>query len=196
MSQRDDIERDASEVFGRLEGSLPRAAPPDDLFDRILAEVQPEATVVPLRPRRQWASSWTIGAVVAAAAVLLVSVGVVLRDAPESPAARATLEARTDAGVTGEAALYSPDAAGGRLALRLEGVPASPTGHHYEVWVLPQGSDEMISVGTFHTETTQDVSLDFELPTSGSFAAVDVSVEEDEGPDEHSDTSLATGFFT
>lgn len=196
MSERSDIESYETEVFGRLQASLPRATPPDDLFDRILAEVQPEAKVVPLRPRREWASGWSIGAVVAAAAVLLVSVGVVLRDAPESPAARATLEAKTDDGVTGEAALFAPDASGGRLELTLEGVPASPTGHHYEVWVLPEGSDDMISVGTFHADVTQDVSLDFELPTSGSFAAVDVSVEEDEGPEEHSDTSLATGFFT
>lgn len=196
MSDRNDIERYEAEVFGRLEASLPRAAPPDDLLDRILSEVQPEAKVVPLRPRRQWASGWAIGAVVAAAAVLVLSIGVVLRDAPESPAARATLEARTDDGVTGEAALFSPDATGGRLELTLEGVPASPAGHHYEVWVLPEGSEEMISVGTFHTEVTRDVSLDFDLPTSGSFAAVDVSVEEDEGPEEHSDTSLATGFFT
>jgi anti-sigma-K factor RskA len=195
MSDRTDIERYEAEVFGGLEASLPRAAPPADLFDRILAEVRPEAKVVPLRRRREWASGWTIGAVVAAAAVLILSVGVVLRDAPESPAARATLEARTDDGVTGEAALFSPDATGGRLELTLRAVPASPTGHHYEVWVLPEGSDEMISVGTFHTEVTRDVSLDFDLPTSGSFAAVDVSVEEDEGPEEHSDTSLATGFF-
>lgn len=190
-----DIERDQTELFERLEAALPRATPPEDLFDRILAEVQPEARVVPLRPRRQWASGWTIGATVAAAAVLLLSVGVVLRGSPESPASRATLEARTDAGVTGEAALYAPDTDTGRLELTLQGVPASPTGHHYEVWVLPEGSDEMISVGTFHTEVTQDVALDFDLPASGSFAAVDVSVEEDDGPEEHSDTSLATGYF-
>jgi anti-sigma-K factor RskA len=190
-----DTDRDENEIFGRLEAALPRAAPPDDMFDRILAEVQPEAKVVPLRPRRQWASGWTIGATVAAAAVLVLSVGVVLRGAPESPASRATLEARTDAGVTGEAALFAPDTDGGRLELTLRSVPASPTGHHYEVWVLPEGSDEMISVGTFHTEVTRDVTLDFELPASGSFAAVDVSVEEDDGPDAHSDTSLATGYF-
>ena len=196
MSERDDIERYEARVFAGLEASLPRAAPPDDLLDRILVEVRPEAKVVPLRPRRDWASGWTIGAVVAAAAVLLVSVGVVLRDAPESPAARATLEANTDDGVTGEATLYAPDSDGGRLEISLQAVPASPTGHHYEVWVLPEGSDQMISVGTFHTDTTADVSLDFELPAGGSFAAVDVSVEEDLGPEEHSDTSLATGFFT
>jgi hypothetical protein len=190
-----DSERDQAEIFGRMEAALPRAAPPPDLFDRILAEVQPEATVVPLRrPRRT--SRWTIGAVATAAAVLLVSVGVVLRGATESPAARATLEARTEAGVTGEAELFAPDTPGGRLELRLRGVPPSPSGHHYEVWVLPEGSDEMISVGTFHTDAEQDVTLDFELPVPGSFAAVDVSVEEDDGPAEHSDTSLATGSFS
>ena len=28
--------------------ALPRVTPPDDMFDRILAEIRPEATVVPL----------------------------------------------------------------------------------------------------------------------------------------------------
>lgn len=191
-----DIGRDEADVFARMEAALPRAAPPDDLFDRILAEVGSEATVVPLRPSQQWAPRWTVGAVVAAAAVLLLSVGLALRDAGELPVARATLEAKTEAGVTGEAALFAPDSGSGRLELTLRDVPASPTGHHYEVWVLPEGSDEMISVGTFHTDVTRDVELDFDLPVPGSFAAVDVSVEEDDGPEEHSDTSLATGTFS
>lgn len=191
-----DTERDEAEVFARMEAALPRAAPPDDLFDRILAEVQPEATVVPLRPSRRRASGWSVGAVIAAAAVLLLSVGVVLRDTAEPPVARATLEARTADGVTGEAVLFAPDSPNGRLELTLRDVPASPAGHHYEVWVLPEGSDEMISVGTFHTDAPQDVALELELPVRGSFAAVDVSVEEDDGPPEHSNTSLATGAFS
>lgn len=189
---------DAAEqhVFSALEPSLPRVTPPRDLFDRVLAEVRPEASVIPLRRPRQAPRPWVAtGVAVAAAAAVLLAVGLALRDSGPSPTARATLEAQTDAGVTGEAILYVPDSRAGRIELTLRSVPASPTGHHYEVWVLPTGSAEMLSVGTFHTNTTHDVDLEFELPSSGTYAAVDVSVEEDVGPEEHSDVSLATGFF-
>ena len=37
-------------------GALPRVTPPADMFDRILAEIRPEATVVPLhrKPQRRF----------------------------------------------------------------------------------------------------------------------------------------------
>ncbi|MCS7007028.1 MAG: anti-sigma factor [Gaiellaceae bacterium] len=194
MSGRD-VEHEQHEVFARLEAALPREAPPPGLGDRILAQVRSEASVVPL-PRRARIPGWSFGAVAAAAAVVFVAVAMTLLDAGEVPTARATLEARTEAGVTGEAALYAADGEGGRLELILRRVPPSPAGHHYEVWILPEGSEEMISLGTFHTEATEDVELEFPLPLRGPFAAVDVSVEEDGGPEEHSDTSLATGTFT
>lgn len=195
MTDERDQDHVEEQIFSALAVSLPRVAPPSDLFDRVLAEAAPEAKVVPLRRRSRRAWTWTTGAAAAAAAVLVVAVGLSLLDGDESPAARAALEAGTDAGVTGEALLYAPDGPDGRVAVSLRSVPASPTGHHYEVWVLPAGSDEMLSVGTFHTEETRDVELEFSLPEPGTYAAVDVSVEEDEGPAEHSDTSLATGFF-
>lgn len=184
-------------VFSALERELPRVTPSPDLFDRVLAEVAQEASVVPLRPARRAPRAWVAtGAAVAVAAAVLVTVAITLRDSgPGAPAARATLAAQTEAGVTGEAVLYAPDSDEGRIELSLRSVPASPTGHHYEVWVLPAGSDKMLSVGTFHTDTTRDVDLELELPGAGAYAAVDVSVEEDEGPEEHSDVSLATGFF-
>ena len=40
-----------------------------------------------------------------------------------------------------------------------------------------------------------NVELDLPLPGPGNDAAVDISVEEDEGPPAHSDTSLAGGTF-
>lgn len=195
MTERD-IEREGIEIFARLERALPRVTPPPDLFDRILWGVEHTEAVVALRPKRPPVARWSWGAVAAAAAVAIVAVGMALRGSPDVPAARATLEARSGAGVTGEAALYGTEDRPSRLELTLRGVPASPAGHHYEVWVLPEGSDEMISVGTFRTVATEDVHLEFPLSVGGPLAAVDVSIEEDDGPEEHSETSLATGSFT
>ena len=58
-----------------VERSLPRVLPPADMFDRILAEVRPEATVVPLRPRpHRRVGVPVVGALAAVAAAVLIAV--------------------------------------------------------------------------------------------------------------------------
>lgn len=181
-----------------LERALPRVTPPADLFDRILDEVGAEATVVPLRPthrRARRARAWAAGGAIAVAAAVVVAVGISLAgdDGLGEPDARAAITSQSDPDVAGEAKLFSE---AGKVVVSLPAVPEAPSGHHYEVWVLPAGSDEMISVGTFDTAPGgEDVNLELELPQDGSFAAVDVSVEEDDGPSAHSDTSYGTGYF-
>lgn len=189
----DDI-RDA-QTLERLERLLPRVAPPPELFDRILAEVRPEARVVPLRPTRAARTRrWVAGGAVAAAAAVALVIGVSLAgdEGLGEPDARAAISSPTDPAVTGEAELY---AEAGTVRVSLASVPAAPSGHHYEVWVLPEGSDAMISIGTFDPSSTQDVELELPLPAGDAYAAVDVSVEEDDGPAAHSDTSWGTGTF-
>jgi anti-sigma-K factor RskA len=189
-----DDTRDA-DTLERLETLLPRVAPPADLFDRILDEVRPEARVVPLRPSRAARTRrWVAGGAVAAAAVVALAIGISLTgdDGLGEPDARAAISSPTDPSVTGEAELY---AEAGTVRVSLASVPAAPSGHHYEVWVLPEGSDAMISIGTFDPSATEDVELELPLPGAGAYAAVDVSVEEDEGPAAHSDTSWGSGAF-
>lgn len=174
------------ETLEALERALPRVTPPPDMLDRILGEVGSEAVVVPLR-RRVRARYVGPAAIAAVAAVVAVSVGIALSNGPEIDA-RAAISGNSAPTVAGEATL-----SGTALHVSLRGVPEAPSGHHYEVWVLPAGSSTMVSVGTF--DTAGDIELDYRLPAGTTYAAVDVSVEEDEGPAEHSDTSLASGSF-
>lgn len=178
-----------------VERSLPRVTPPADMFDRILAEIRPEATVVPFRPRaRRRAVLPVVGAL--AAAAVLIAVVAFGSDELGSPDARATISGKSDPAVSGEALLFGSNAKGGTVRVSLRDVPAAPGGHHYEVWVLrTEGGGEMESVGTF-TPTSRDVELDLPLPGPGNYAAVDVSVEEDGGSPLHSETSLAGGTFS
>ena len=180
-----------------VEQSLPRVVPPDDMFDRILAEIRPEATVVPLRPRaHRRVAVPVVGAVAAIAAVVLIAVIALRGNDLGSPDARAAISGKSDPTVTGEAALYGATADGGTVRVSLHGVPLAPSGHHYEVWVLRRNAGgEMEAVGSF-TPTSSDVRLDLPLPGPGDYAAVDVSVEENGGPPIHSDTSLAGGTFS
>jgi Anti-sigma-K factor rskA, C-terminal len=190
--QRDIGEHD---LFDALGAALPRVTPPSGLFDRVLAEVQSEAVVVPLRRRSVILRHRGLSALAATAAVLVVAVGVwsATRDDTGPPATRAVLQGPGDSSVTGEAELLTGDRA--RVLVSLHNVPPAPSGHHYEVWVLHEGAEAMEPVGTF-APTTRDVDLELTLPDSGPYAAVDISVEENGGPPEHSGTSLATGAFS
>jgi hypothetical protein len=195
MSEHDSLDDLDAETIMLVERSLPRVTPPADLFDRILAEVRPEATVVPLVPRTRRRATGPVAAALAAAAVVLVAVLVFRGDEAGPVDARAAIAGKSDPTVTGEAVLRGSAGDGGTVHISLRDVPPAPSGHHYEVWVLREGSDEMEAVGTF-TPTSSDVELDLTLPGPGDYAAVDVSVEENGGPPEHSDTSLATGIFS
>jgi hypothetical protein len=169
-----------------LEAGLPRAAPSDDLFTRILAEIERAPVVRPKRAR--WAPRAAAGLAAAAAVVLGV---VVLTGGPGGPDARATVAGTPEyADVSGTATLD-----GGELVLELENIPAPPSGHHYEVWVLrTEGGGEMEAVGSFTPEAEQ-ARLELPLPGPGDYRAVDVSVEPDGGPPGHSSVSLAGGSF-
>ena len=93
----------------------------------------------------------------------------------------------------GEARLYGSTQPGGVVRLELADVPDAPDGSHYEVWVLrPSAGEAMEAVGVFDAGGAE-VELELGLPGAGDYAAVDISVEPDAGPPEHSGTSLAGG---
>jgi anti-sigma-K factor RskA len=197
MSHNDEFQSEIDgETLATVEQSLPRVAPPADLFDRILAEIRPEATIVPIRPRaHRRAVALAVGALAVAAAVLITVV--VAGEESRGPAgARAAVTGKSDPAVKGEAVLYGSTAVGGTVRVELLDVPQAPAGHHYEVWVLRRDAGgEMEAVGSF-APTSESVQLDLPLPGPGDYAAIDISVEENGGPPAHSGTSLAGGTFS
>jgi hypothetical protein len=146
--------------------------------------------------RRKWAwPAFATGfatAAVAAALVLALMIGDDLGTAEARAAVAGTEEFE---GVHGEARLYDIGGDDGTLALDLASVPAPSAGEHYAVWVLrSDAAGEMETVGVF-AQGGSDVELEFRLPGPGTYAAVDVSVEPNGGPAEHSGRSLAGGTF-
>ena len=197
-SNGDDIESAADrETLASLERMLPRVSPPRDLFDRILVEIRPGATVIPLRPKTHRPIVVpALGALAAVAAVIVIAILALGGNGLGPPDARAAIAGKSDPAVTGEARLFGSSADGGTVQVTLRDVPPAPSGHHYEIWVLRRTTGaQMEAVGSF-TPTSHTVKLRLPLPGPGDYAAVDVSVQENGGSPQHSNTSLASGAFS
>jgi anti-sigma-K factor RskA len=189
-----------------LESGVAREAPSADLLDRIMAEIQEPAAQPAAEPepaRAQASRGWfgrlrwprvAFGAAAAAAAAVVIGVLALSGDTTE-PDARAAIAGQDGfAAVSGEAEVFDTAEPGGTLVVRMRSVPPAPGGHHYEVWVLREGSEAMESVGKV-APSDGEAELEVSLPGAGPFAAVDVSVEPDDGDPEHSGRSLAGGTF-
>ena len=171
------------EALATLEGRIAprdsscRSLRSDPGGDQARSDRDPAASEAASTLRRAVAAS-----VLAVAAVALIAVVAFGGDGPGPADARAAIAGKSVPAVTGEAVLYGSTADGGTVHVSLRDVPASPRGHHYEVWVLRRDAGgEMEAVGSF-TPTSSDVELDLPLPGPGDYAAVDVSVEENGGP--------------
>ncbi|MGE5689026.1 MAG: anti-sigma factor domain-containing protein [Pseudomonadota bacterium] len=167
-------------LFPLLDRFVAREAPPAALRARILAEARPA-------PRRRLAFRLprlvgVAGSLAAAgAAVVALALGVVAGGGP----VRATLSA---AALEGTASVER-----GTLVVDLRRAEPPPPGHHYELWVLPRGSDAMEPVAAFAPRGGR-VRLELDLRGS-QLRAIDVSLEDDGGPPTHSGVSVASGTF-
>ena len=189
---------DEERTLSALGRALPRISPPEDMFTRIVAatEHEPQATV---DERSRYAlprfGLTLAAAALAAAAAVAITLGVRSGNGLGTAAVSAPIATHlASAHVAGQAALYRPATPNGVLRLRLRNVPGPPRGAHYEVWVLRRGSAEMTAVGSF-TPAKPTVTLSLPLPTAGDYTAVDISIQKNDGPPEHSKISLAGASF-
>jgi hypothetical protein len=63
------------------------------------------------------------------------------------------------------------------------------------VWVLRSGSKQMTAIGSF-SPAAHSITLLLPLPAPGAYAALDISVQTDDGPPQHSGVSVGSAHFT
>jgi anti-sigma-K factor RskA len=191
-------QRDADEaVVAALRSAVAPVAPPADLGDRIVALTRTEAAVAPAPTVVGWRSRLRRRPLVPALAAASVAITLVATNDPGlgAPTVEASVVSHDPSmNVGGTAALYDPSRPDGKVVVNLTSLPPAPAGHHYEVWVLRTGATEMEAVGSFSPDQTS-VRLELPLPGSGTYGALDVSVEEDSGPADHSGKSVAGATF-
>lgn len=193
---------DDESTFDALGRALPRVAPPPDMFDRILAasgggsEVEARRTAGFRRPprRRSWLPILTAAALSAAAAAAITASlesGTNLGRASASAAIAGRFRSTL---VSGRAELYHPNSSGGEIRLQLKDIPAPPPHSHYELWLLPRGSTQMTAVASF-TPAGRKVALVVPLPAPDRYAALEISIQPNDGPATRSSLSLASATF-
>jgi hypothetical protein len=150
------------------------------------------ATVTPLRPRRSRlllaaAAALVVGAGIGAGAVALGS-----RDDGGSAVAATALDPLEDSGASGQARVVERD--DGTLELEVDLTAAALRDEFYEVWLIDEAVEDMVSVGV--VQGGRRVTLP--LPSGidlGQYPVVDVSVEPLDGDPTHSGVSVARGLL-
>jgi anti-sigma-K factor RskA len=189
----------------------PSAPAPDGAWQRIEAEIQSErppseaaraesggasATRIARARSYRWVGGATAAAAAVAAAVALTLV-VSSDEGLGTPTVQAQVVAASGAGtVLGQVRLFDPNRPSGRIVLDLSDIPASPAGHHYRVWVLRcDDAGAMEAIGSFSPDA-DTAQLELPLPGPGDYTALDISVQEDGGPPEHSGISIASATLS
>ncbi|SNT00458.1 Anti-sigma-K factor RskA [Geodermatophilus pulveris] len=148
------------------------------------------APVVPLRTGRSrlllaTAASLVVGAGIGAGAVALGT------GSDEGVAvAAAALTPLADSGATGEARVV--ERSDGTRVLQVDLAAADPRGGFYEVWLLDEAVEDLVSLGVVRGGREVELTLPPGVDV-GEFPIVDVSVEPLDGDPGHSGQSIARG---
>ena len=97
------------------------------------------------------------------------------------------VEPGQDDGAEGTATLAGN---GDQAIVKLRGLPPSEPGQFYELWLL-NTVDDMVALGSFSVPASGELDVTVPLPAdAGRFAALDLSLEPDDGDPAHSTISV------
>ncbi|WP_051552105.1 anti-sigma factor [Nocardioides sp. URHA0020] len=145
------------------------------------------------RPRRR-----TVLAAVAAVVVLVAAAtctGLLLRstDEPAAPPAYAQVRLQPVTGSGTGTVTMQPDGHRTLMTLSTAGLPDAGAHRYYYAWLLDPGTNKMLPLGQVRADGT--ASFDVTSGLVDAYAAVDVSVERDDGDPAHSPTSVLRGSY-
>lgn len=171
-------------------------------FDESLLPARDDVPYVPGRgARSRRTGRWAGVAAMSGAAALVVALvaAVVLTGPRDLPSGDVTAApggapsvrlAVVDAKVAGASAVATMQESDGRRTMQLTtaGLPAAPPDHHYEVWLMRDGTPTPVG-------RLDAASAELALPdgVDGGWDAVDVSIEADDGDPAHSGDSVLRG---
>lgn len=173
---------------GRRDVDMPLISPPDDLWDRISAAIQPPVQARRNDPRWWLGLAATIGLVVGVSATLFAT-----RDTPTESAVvvqRAALKPLQSQGA-GAASLVRRDGVT-ELDVRVSGLPSVAQGF-YEVWLIDTKVERLVSLGPLRADGHYSVPAGVD---ASQYPIVDISRESLDGDPTHSSDSLLRGTLS
>ena len=176
-------------LVGQLDTALAREPAP--AFEDLVFTRPPVVAPRPARRRRRVAWAGAFAGVAAAVVALVLVVGGGWREPAAIAAVHSELtgmshERRGAPVQSGSPRRHAPAAPQRR--------PCAPEGHLLRRLVLPRGEKTMEAIGTFGARG-REVDIKLNLPGSGDYQAVDISIQRVGGPSAHSGKSLAGGAF-
>ncbi|MET1133747.1 MAG: anti-sigma factor, partial [Aeromicrobium sp.] len=172
---------------------------------RTLDSAEPEAPLPPLSLPRTRPNRALLVAAAAAAVVGLVAGGVAtsaFTDRSTSPpptsqpsalaAARLTPVGGEDPAVRGQVEMYRAEAGHTRMEIRTSELPSAGAGRFYYAWLLDPVTQKMLPLGQVGPDGG---TFDVADTALASYAAVDISLEDDDGDPAHSVTSVLRGSY-
>lgn len=167
----------------------------------------PLPAVPPLRPLTVRRRHPRAVALLAGAATLVVGTGLGAAgaglaggsdDAPAAPQAYAQVslapvEGSVDGGADGEVRMVEESKHHTRMTIEAPDLPGAERGHFYYAWLLDPDTNKMLPLGQIGP--TGVASFDLDDALIGSYSAIDVSLEDDDGDPGHSVTSVLRGTY-
>lgn len=159
---------------------------------------EPEAALPPLQLPARHRPRLTLLAAAAALAVAAVLTGVFWPsgddEAPSPPAAvrSATLEPVEGDG-SGTVSMRSQPGGPAQMVIETSGLPDPDQGEFYYAWLLDPETNKMLPLGQVRPDGSSTFDVDDSL--IGSYSAIDVSLEQDDGDPQHSPISVLRASY-
>lgn len=171
-----------------------------DAAPRRIRTLRSEDTLPPLqRPSGLRRARVPVLAAAAALALVAVLVGVFGPSGDDEPAAptasverSATFEPIEGDG-TGTVSMTSAKGRPAHMVIEASGLPSLKSGEFYYAWLLDPVTNKMLPLGQVWPDGSSTFDIDDAL--IGSYSAIDVSLEQDDGDPQHSPTSVLRATY-
>ncbi|MEI5674424.1 MULTISPECIES: anti-sigma factor [Nocardioides] len=142
-------------------------------------------------PRRSRRGPLLLAAAAVAVAATAGTTYGVLHDDEEPAPAVAVLDP-VEGTATGRVEM-TPGDGGTRMTITTHDLPAAGSGRFYQAWLLDPATNKMLALGQLGPRGTASFEIDDAL--LGSYGAIDVSLEDDDGDPQHSVTSVLRASY-
>jgi anti-sigma-K factor RskA len=155
-------------------------------------EDQPPLRLESATPHRHLRAVLAVAAAVVVVVLVAVGLGITLSSPAPAPVSAVAALQHMDAPSTASGVATVRSIGTTRtMVVTTAGLPAAPTNHYYEVWLLEPSTNKMLALGLLAPSGRGSFAVSG--PIMAQFSAVDISLQANNGNPAHSKTSVLRG---